>query len=118
MRSLEKPCKKFCHLAVGQNFMPKKIKLKVQKRYTSFLLWKDNNSLSSSSLYKDFTAQSLVEKNHFYPLLFRKISIVANDWAPTKLLNPELRMLKDFSKGQKTHTQKKQWQIDILFSSS
>ena len=30
--------------------------------------------------------------------------IVANDWAPTKLLNPELRMLKDFSKGQKTHT--------------
>ena len=105
MRSLEKPCKKFCHLAVGQNFMPKKIKLKVQKCYTSFLLWKDNNSLSSNSLYKDFTAQSLVEKNNFYPRkLFRKISIVANDWAPTKLLNPELRMLKDFSKGQKTHT--------------
>lgn len=39
--------------------------------------------------------------------LFRKISTIANHWAPTKLLNPEARMLKDFSKEQKTHTQKK-----------
>ena len=36
----------------------------MQNRYTSFLLWKDNISLSSGSLYKDFTAQSLVERDH------------------------------------------------------
>ena len=36
--------------------------LKVQNFYTSFLLWTDNNYLSNSTLYKDFTAHHLVKR--------------------------------------------------------
>ena len=37
--------------------------LKVQNFYTSFLLWTDNNYLSNSTLYKDFTAHHLVKRS-------------------------------------------------------
>ena len=106
LRSLAKLWENFCYSAVGQNFMPKK-KLEVQNLYTSFLLWIDNNYQSSSSLYKDFTAQSLVERNFTQENYSGKSVQLPTIWAPTKLLNPEARMLKDFSKEQKTHTQKK-----------
>ena len=60
---LSKALRKLLLFSCREKILCQKIKLEVQNLYTSFLLWTENNYQSSSSLYKDFTAQSLVERN-------------------------------------------------------